>query len=349
MSTPKKPLSYSAYSEYVTCPKKYELHRIQKIDPVATTNALLFGSAVDKALNEVLLGKKDKDAIQAAQTELGRLFTEHVNLEPSDYDGELITPGTEKLLLLKLKENGWDGQNHNFLAKRLFDDRTMGVQLEPEQQKQLNILVYFSFLEKIILIIQAFRDYFLPQVAEIVSVQKNVKRGILDFEVRLKGHDGIIVGDNKTASKDYDESAVRTSIQLAGYGAKKACYVVFNKTVRKNKTKICPRCGQNGTGTRYKSCYNMVENQLNPGEVRCSGEWVETVTPEIIPQIIIDDIAEETREMVEQAYRDVEKQIEAGVFPRNLTACGKQFGRPCEYINLCWNNDMKGLKKREET
>ncbi len=117
--------------------------------------------------------------------------------------------------------------------------------------------------------------------------------------------------------------------------------MVFNKTVRKNRTKTCSSCGSNGTGKRHATCDAVIDGS------RCHGEWDQTVTPEIIPQILIDDIAPETVEMVQEAFAQTEKLIEAGVFPRNLGACGKQFGKPCEFINLCWNGSMQGLRKRE--
>jgi hypothetical protein len=344
----KKPLSFSGYEKYHQCPKKYDLHYNHKIRPDSLSNHLLFGSATDKALNEILLGKTDADAIKAAQVELARLFTETVNVESSDFDSELLSEETLELLVQKLKDAGWTGSNPSVLAQSLFEKRSFGGELTPDQTKMLNILVYFSWLEKIQLIIQGFRDYVEPQIEEIVSVQTYVKRGILDFTVKLKGVDGIIIGDNKTAGKDYDDSAVRTSVQIASYGASKGAYIVFNKTVRKNRTKVCSVCGNNGTGKRHKTCDAQVEAWPDGPYDRCNGEWTETISPEIVPQIIVDDISEHTRTMVETAFQDTETLIDSGVFPRNLSTCSKQFGRKCDYYDYCWNNgDMKGLVKKD--
>lgn len=342
MTNSKRPLSYSAYTDYVTCPKKYELKRIEKIVPTSTPSHLIFGSAVDKALNEVLLGKSDKAALDAAQEELKRLVGENVVIEDVDYDGELITDHTREVLMVKLTERGWTGTDPNLLMARLLEKRRFGEVLETADHHLLAVGVFFSFLEKIQLIIQGFRDYFLPQVESVVSVQREVKRGILDFEVKLKGVDGVLIGDNKTASRDYAEDAVRTSVQLAGYGATKALYVVFNKTVKKNRVKTCSVCEQDGTGKRHKTCDAVYDGE------RCNGEWLETISPEIIPQILIDDISEHTRELVESSYQAVEDAVEKKVFPRNLSACGKQFGKPCDYINLCWHGDMRGLCQKKD-
>jgi hypothetical protein len=334
----KKNLSYSGYTTYVTCPKKYDYHYNQKIDSETTPSHLIFGSAVDKALNVILSGGTDEEALAATYPDLARLATEKIEIQEQDFDGDLII--NEEKLVRQLQTTGWTGTNPTVLATTLFEKIKFGETLSANQSLALALLVRASFFEKIALIIQAFHDYVEPQIEEIVSVQKNVKRGILDFEAKLHGHDGIVVCDNKTASRDYPEDAVRMSVQLAGYGAKKGCYVVFNKTVKKNRTKTCSVCGANGTGKRHKTCDAVIDGD------RCNGDWDETISPEIIPQIIIDDIKEETREMVETAYAEVEALIETGIFPRNLNSCGKQFGRPCDYINLCWNKDIKGLVKK---
>lgn len=339
----KKSISYTAYSTYVTCPKKYDLHYNEKLRPDSTPFSLVFGKALDQALNETIAGKDKEVAIQAASKELLRIFNERVSLEEKDYDGEIITEETSGLLFQKLRETGWEGQNTDALAKNLFDKISMGDTLSDGQLKAVKILIYFSSLEKVSLMVSAFEDYVLPQIDSIVSVQKNVKRGILDFEAKFKGIEGVVVCDNKTASRDYAEDAVRMSVQLAGYGAEKGCYIVFNKTVKKNRTKTCSICDNDGTGKRHKTCDAIVDG------VRCGGDWDEMISPEVVPQIIIDEISKETRELVESAYSDTEKLIEAGVFPRNLNACGKQFGKPCEYINYCWNGDKKGLKRDEPT
>jgi hypothetical protein len=337
--TKKKTLSYTSYGTYQTCPKKFDLYYNQKIRSETVQSHLVFGSATDKALNTLLDKGSKTEAIASAQLELVRLFTEKVQIEEKDFDHELITEETQQLLIEKLRDCGWQGTSPAVLASGLFGRITMGDELTADQNKMLLILVYFSFVEKIALIVQAFEDYVRPQIEEVVSVQKNVKRGILDFEARLKGVDGIVICDNKTASRDYEPDAVKMSVQLAGYGAEKGCYIVFNKTVKKNRVKTCSICGNDGTGKRHKSCDSVKDG------IRCNGEWTETISPEIVPQIIIDEIPQSTREMVAEAYADTEKLIEAGVFPRNLNACGKQFGKPCEYFNLCWNGDMKGLKK----
>jgi hypothetical protein len=52
-------ISYSAYKKYTTCPKMYEYHYNQKLRPTGTSSSLLFGSAMDEALNALLLNTGD--------------------------------------------------------------------------------------------------------------------------------------------------------------------------------------------------------------------------------------------------------------------------------------------------
>lgn len=337
----KKYLSHSGYERYVLCPRKYDLHYNQKIRPERSPSHLVFGAATDKAINELLVDKGRYFALIAAEKELARLFRENIQIEEKDFTHELITENTNGRLFKKLRKLGWKGVSIENLARSLFDLGILGKKLSPTQEKALKTLVFFSFLEKIDLIIQAFETYVRPQILEIVSVQKYVKRGILDFEARFKGIEGVVICDNKTTSWDYQPDSVRMSVQLAGYGAEKGCYIVFNKTVKMNRTKTCSVCGNDGTGKRHKTCDAEIAG------ARCGGSWSETVNPEIVPQIIIDDISPEVRAMVAEAHEQTEKLIETGVFPRNLNACGKQFGKPCEYFGLCWNQDMTGLKKKE--
>ncbi len=341
----KKHLSYSGYQTYVTCAHKYKLHYIDKLRAEFEPTHLIFGSATDKALNVVLEDPKNKKmkelALAAAAKELLRLFHEDVKLQESDYDNDIMTDLTNKKLLKRLRKVGYNGNDPGDLAAKLFMKVTMGETLSPNQITAVHYLVYFSLLEKIALIVDAFIEQVLIRIKKIVSVQTNVKRGILDFQAEFKGVDGTVTCDNKTSSRDYEADSVMMSVQLAGYGAETGAYIVFNKTVRKNRVKTCKVCGNNGTGKRHKTCDHEVDN------VRCNGEWLETVSPEIIPQIIIDKIPARNREIVEEAYSQVEQQIATGIFPRNLTNCSKQFGRPCEYFGLCWKNDMTGLYKKE--
>lgn len=297
----KKPISYSAYSKYVTCGHMYKLHYIDGIRPEVTPFHLVFGSAVDKALN-ALLEVHPTDPLEHASLELGRLFVELVDFSEKDYSPQLIARAPTACIVQELRQLGWKGDDLDELANALFNKRYK-EELSEGQDQALKWLVYYSAREHIKSIIAGFEQYILPQIETIVSVQRKVKRGILDFEATFKGVEGVVIVDNKTSARPYKDDAVIWSVQHASYGAITGAYVTFDKN-------------QKGPVSR--------------------------------PQLILQKVPEHNVKMVEETYQAVEKAIDAGHFPRNLNACGKQYGKPCPYINLCWGNSMKGLCKKNE-
>jgi hypothetical protein len=334
-----KPISYSSYDLWCTCPHKYKTQKIDKIYPIYKGSPLAFGNAADKLFNDILLGKPD-EGMRKGLVELDRVLTEPTTFDSRDYDGDLLDISAKELVADKLRAVGWKGSNVDQTAQVLFEKQEAGL-LSNNEERALALLCHASLTEKLRLMGEAYQTHVMPKIKSVKSVQTNVKRGILDAEIEFHGVEGVVTSDNKTSSSPYADDSVRFSVQLAGYGGKKAAYIVFNKVIRKNRTKECSVCGHNGTGKRHTTCDAIVESK------RCNGEWIETVSPEVIPQIIIDDISESTRTMVEQAYQDVDKGIANEVFPRNLKNCQKQYGRQCEYINLCWNGSMAGLKQEK--
>lgn len=340
----KKHLSYSGYSTYVTCPKKYDYQYNQKLRPNTEPFHLVFGSATDVAINELLLLEDDAydKAILQAKKQLVRLFKEKITYKPEEFDFEIFSDFTLPVLMRKLRRCGWTGNNPATLGETLFQRIQFDEPLSKNQRRALKYLQYYSSLEKIVLMMNAFIDDIVPQIEKVNAVQKRVKRGILDFNADFKGI-GQVTVDVKTASRPYESDAIQWSVQLAGYGADKAMYIVFDKNIKKNRTKKCKKCGKNGTGQRHATC------DATPEKVRCHGEWLETITPEVVPQILIGTVPPGNRELVETAYQEVEKSIELKCFPRNLTNCQKQFGRPCEFIRLCWEGSMDGLHVKKES
>jgi hypothetical protein len=332
-----KPISYSSYDLWMTCPHKYKLQKLDKIVPVFTGSALPFGNAADKLFNDILLGKPE-EGMQAALKELHRVVTSPTTFDPRDYDGDLLDISAKEEVAEKMRAVGWKGSNVDQTAKVLFDKQAKGS-MSANERKALALLCEASLTEKLKLMRDGYLKHVMPMIDRVESVQEYVKRGILDARIKFKGSSKSVLSDNKTASQPYAEDAVRVSVQLAGYGAETGAYIVMNKVIKKNRTKECSVCGHNGTGKRHATCDAIVK------DARCNGEWIETITPEVIPQVIIDDIPQSTRDLVEGAYQEVDKGIANQVFPRNLKNCQKQYGRPCEYINLCWNGDMSGLRK----
>ena len=127
-------ISHSAVQKYLSCPKMYEHHYINKIRPNWTSSALLFGDALDKAIN-ALLQKTEKDAYEAFEKAWTNGF---INKSPiyiptcpdllyanKDYDANLLSEkdyadvkervkeGTLQdiqlgYLIVKKKDKSWD-------------------------------------------------------------------------------------------------------------------------------------------------------------------------------------------------------------------------------------------------
>lgn len=301
----KKPLSYSAYSSYMVCPRKYAYEKIDRIAPDSTPIHLVVGSAFDKAGNALLEGKGDP--FTEANAELARIFFDNIEYSHKDFEPQILCPVSHEAMIRDLRTIGWKGEDTELgqMADALFDKLSRGETLSTGQKSALDTLVYYTYIEKVSLMIEGFKNHILPKIEKVVSVQKNVKRGIMDAEVIFKDTPGVVCLDNKTASRPYKNDSVLFSVQLAGYESLIGAYCVFHKSVK-------------------------------PG------------AREIVPQLIINKIPEHNRTLVEEAYQKTEKLIATEVFPRNLNACGKSFGKPCVYVNLCWNNSMEGLVKKNE-
>lgn len=340
----KSPISHSAYNKYVTCPKQYDLHYNKRIRPTGNLCHLVFGAAMDAAFNALLL-KKPETAVTEAQKELDRLLTQSVDFKlGEDYDPELLTDAEKADLLKECMKFGYKGDNVDSLALTLLGKPT----LSPGQRKALSVLCRASLIAKAKLMIEAFKKEVLPYIDEVIGVQKKAGSGFIDMVVRLKGRSEIFVGDNKTAGgwalrNIYTEDAVKWSVQLADYAAyenvSNGLYVVFDKQIKKNRIKQCKICGHIPDNNRTKTC--NAENANG----RCGGEWIETIQPEASVRMVLGEISDALKKNVTEAKAGVEKGIAAGVFPRNLNACKMQYGKPCPYINYCWEGKMDGLEQ----
>lgn len=204
--------------------------------------------------------------------------------------------------------------------------------------------------------IRTFREKIQPKIKKVLALEKEIKlendsgdiiTGFADLVCEWE--DGsTIVFDFKTSTKNYEDTSVLTSPQLSlyvfslseEYKTRKAGYIVFNKKVIKNKTKICKNCGFNGTGGRHQTCPETIAGD------RCGGPWLEKIKPEIFTQIIIDEIPQQTENIVIENIEHINTQIKNGIFIRNLGSCRKPWGL-CPYFSKCFYNSDEGLIKVE--
>lgn len=367
MSKPLR-LSHSAISCFSSCGRKYEYRYLKRLRSKTTTGALLFGSALDQALN-LLLEKKDvNEAIKAFKKHWSFGFinnkgtylpdTTLVLYSKTDFDVDLLTP--EDITKFNEKQYEWNvylsksvGEVVSILqakkAESGFDS------LSHEEKQTLNLANWLSLQRKGLIMIESYNEKVMPQIKEVLAVQKSIELqndegdkviGYIDFIVEL--NDGRrVVMDNKSTSVEYERDSASKSQQLIlyystvkdEYKLDSAGFVTMSKHIIKNKTKICSVCGYNGSAGRHKTC------PAEPNGTRCGGEWTETVDPEAKIDIIINTITPEAENLVLEVFDSANHSIKQGVFVPNLQACDEYNG--CEYKDLCWSGSMDGIEEVE--
>jgi hypothetical protein len=350
-------LSHSSLNRYLSCPKSYELHYLKRLRPTKQSAALLFGTAIDKA-SEVYASTRD--ILSATETfNITWMFQKINDVETDLRTCTDIVYSNSDIDTDLLSGYHWDAMMIN---RRLFDSAiskkdTDGFDnLSLEEKLTINRVAWECMSFKGMLMITKFAEIFDANVEEVLGSQVPIDltneegdsvTGFADFVFKWKGKDKPIVFDLKTSGIKYEDDSVLTSPQLTLYvhalrekfdNTNTAGYLVLHKRVIKNKTKLCEKCGFNGSGKNFKTC----NNELNGS--RCNGDWNEVIRPEIGYQVIIDDIPEILEERVLENFTEVNHGIKSNVFPRNFGNCIKFNGMvTCEFYNLCHHKDGKGL------
>lgn len=365
----KTKLSYSAVNKWLQCPRLYKHHYIDRLRGKITSGALLIGSAIDKAINNLLETKSLESAIKVfdQEWEYGFINNTRVHLPTSllityakkDFDEELLVeadlmkigmlcPAFKPLdiyyEILELKEkNGFEN-------------------LKTTEKAIYNLTNWLCLKRKAHIMLKAYNYEVLPKIKNVIAVQKKVtitgKTGD-DIEMYidcvLEFNDGKkYVIDNKTSAIEYEQDEAGKSQQLILYNY--ACnkegmnldgvgFIVMYKNIQKNRIKICEKCGHNGTGGRHKTCDNIIPDVS--GEYRCNGNWKETINPECKIDIILNQVTLSAQNLIIQSFKEANAGIKAGIFPPNVDSCEK-YGVKCAMYNKCWNGKDDDLIKLEE-
>lgn len=350
-------LSHSALSRYQMCPKSYQNHYILKVRPDSTTGALLFGDALDKALNCLLLNEGDPyerfiQAFTYGQINKVDVYIptcEKIAYANSDYDADLLTEDHHK----KACEIVAGAEAFKFDEIKEKKDQYGFANLKIEEKQYYNYILWQCLCVKAELILTGYKKKILPKIKRVIAVQEKLEvdngsgdflTGFIDVVAEIEGH-GICVIDHKTSSRAYDDDAVKTSSQLTQYyhlikdkyNAEKAGFIVMKKTMQKKKK--CSSCGANGDGSRARTCDAVIETK------RCGGDWLKT--PKADFQVIIDTIDERQEEMIMENIDELTKCVKAELYPKNFDRCYDWYGNPCPYVAFCRGGSMKGLIKNE--
>ena len=355
-------ISSSAAKKYSTCGKMYEYHYIKKIRPNWTSSALLFGDALDKALNELVLNT----GVDPYETFVKGWTHAFINKKPvyvptatsllyanKDYDANLLVQ--EDFDEIKRRIDCGELKEHDFsqLVKKKKDYSWQ--KLTEDEKKYFNFQNWLCMKRKAWYIIEGYKVKVLPKIKKVHAVQKeiivengegDVLSGFVDLIADLEGY-GTVILDHKTSARDYDLDAVVKSEQLAlyvhmegeNYNTQYGGFIVMKKNLNYNKIRTCSSCGHNGTGSRFKTCDKEIDGK------RCGAEWNETTSPEAIFQIIVQKVDRNFEEMVVENVDDVVKAVKAGIFTRNLEKCHDYYGGKCPYLDYCMSKckDVRGL------
>lgn len=306
-------LSYTANEKYQTSPRSWYLHYDRGLREAVTGSALLFGSALDVAQGELLT---NRDLDKAKEVFLKLWKSQQIN-------GKWANLGTSKDIKWSksdMDENILEDSDKKLIAKG-------------------NTPAWASLQRKGLLMMEAYNEQVMPHLKNVVSTQEYVKiengegdiiRGYIDliaeFELNedvvntytedealkqslldLKQYNGQkLLIDNKSTSIKYKEDSVRTSKQLATY--------LESPTLDPDI---------------FYAAYIAVPKKFRSRKL-----------PKVPIQIIIDEIPQETTDMIFQQYQDTLKGIKLGEFPCTKECTKTPWG--CCYEKYC-NSEGKDL------
>lgn len=322
-------LSNSAIDLYKLCPMKYKLHYLERIRSEETGSALIFGGAIDEALNVLLLKKKKSHTAEEAALAKEHPYSvflrkwrnttiidketyvptsENVYYYKGDCDLSVLTDEDKARILRSATKEGYDVDSLDAFCESVGKIKD----LSDKDRKLYHYVAWNCLAKKGLMFIDAYVEQVMPRIKEVHSIQREVHlpnangnyiNGYIDFEATMD--DGVrYVIDNKTSSAPYKADSVQSSQQLTIYGEYcenfHCAYIVLNKRLRKNE-------------------------------------------PRVRIQIILDNIEEEQIGAVFDKIGEVEANIENKEFENNWDGCFS-FGRLCEFYKYCRDGSVDGLQ-----
>lgn len=365
-------LSFSQLNKFNSCARAYKLHYNDRLREKTASAFLVFGSAIDDALNYVLRSYRDhnyealpdnyRDIFDKrfSETEINKrryntIDCTLIGYSKNDFIEDLLTTEDRNYIRAKIEEIAPDLQGIDLmeLKTKLEDKRSVQrLQAFPENEHRvLNIMNYLSMRRKAHYMLDAYVRDIVPQIEEVRDIQLAITLdggddsliGYIDAVVKFKGNTYYSVLDNKTSASPYELDRVKHSQQLSLYcyatGLNHAAFGVMLKNILLNRKKTCIKCGFDRTGGRHKTCSNEIEGK------RCPGEWDEVLDPKGVTQLFQDEIPESIQEMFVDNVADINTVIKAGVYSQNFSACHNMWGSRCIYYNKCWKGTEDDLEK----
>jgi hypothetical protein len=314
------------------CSEKYRLRYREKLSSEKISSPLFFGTAIDAAVELLLLKKKRN----LSDKELDLLLTEDafsvfdktmkeqngILLERnplceyfySDFDHSLLTE-EDFSYLKKAYPSILDWEEFFVYCKKYI--KTHG-ELKTGSKVAFNNLCWLSLYRKGEMMLKAYAQNILPEIEEVFDIQKEVElinesgdklRGKIDFIASFKDDPTArLIIDNKTSSEAYKSDSVANSVQLAIYCEAETC---------------------------NRAAYVVLEKKMRVKEPRARTQ--------IVKDTITEEHKQKTFDIVEQKLNNIAcENFSKKDSPKDCAF----FGKPCEFFNLCWHGKMDGLKKR---
>lgn len=326
-------VSFSALECFEQCSEKYRLKYREKLSSEKISSPLFFGTAIDAAVELLLLKKK----VCLSEKELDLLMTDDaysvfdktmreqngqlLERNPlceyfySDFDSSVLTED-DVAYFKKAYPSVSDLEEFFSYCKKYI--KTNG-ELKPGSKVAFNNLCWLSLYRKGEKMIAAYEKDILPEIYEVFDIQKEVSllnesgdklRGKIDFIASFKDDPSVRhIVDNKTSSEPYKSDSVANSIQLAIYCEAESC---------------------------DRAAYAVMEKKMRIKEPRARTQ--------LVKDFITEEHKQKTFDIVEQKLNN----IACGNFSKKDSPKECHFfGKPCEFFNLCWHGKLDGLKKRD--
>jgi len=333
-------ISYSAASNFKTCPTKYYNSRKYKVKQ--NPSAFAFGKALEDAITLLFLGKSLDEAHAKFESDWKAIFDTDVSYMVSDFDNSIIAEEDLPLIESWVKELELDFMLH---WSELFDEiaeKNKREDLRPKDHIFYNRIMWLCCQIRGMYMIRAFYEKLLPKL-KIVSkdgvplIQKDITitnnegdkiTGFVDYVVTHEDYTAPIIIDLKTSGAPYTDHSLISSEQLRTYvaslgqevGTNRAGYIVLLKKMQVKYR--CDQCGapKEGRSIKCVAC----------GKGKCTLKDFDAGV-----QFICKEYQTEELEEVLDDYMNIATAIKNNINYKNPSNCNL-YNRPCEFYDMCW-------------
>jgi len=339
-------ISHSAKELFESCPRSYKLKYIDKYRPKTLSSALFFGTAFGDAVQAMILDKKQ--VLTPEEVKLSKMSPEALFLDlisfvdingvrvsipksplityfKSDYDPLVLEPQDIEEIKKYRAELGIE----DFIDMDFLQTENKAGNLDQDEIKLLNFAYWNSVRRRGLALIEVYRKEIYPRIKRVYEIEGKINIenaegdvivGYLDLVCDFECDDGEvrkILFDHKTSSKKYPKNAIFDKKQLLLYNYDREIdllgYIIGLKKLKN------PKIGKR-KGEKYFEI-----------------------------QVMIGETNSEAEEEVIGEYDWVLNEIKEGNFPKtqDKNKCKFNFGKPCDYYDICHNNDDSKLFKKE--